>query len=326
MSHRTADLPPLTGIAHVIRELRYYEGARQALAVVLVLLYTVTAAPIPVLAAIGLPIALVGAFVRLYASGFIVKNQELATDGAYRFVRHPLYTGNILLVVGFALAGSRWWGTAARAVLLLVLLPDGDRVRRPQAAPHLRRGVGEVVRAHAGADAALRRRAAGGTGDRRWSLAVSNSARRARVRRVRVGLRRVGRVGSVRSEPRERRVADGPRTSAAIDGRARRRHRRRRPAGELGSGYQASVHVYRTSAGDVVVKTAASRRAARRLVALAAAPRASRLRAARRHRRHSALVRARRRRVPGARVRRGTVAARPRGAARRPRGVLRASC
>ena len=47
---------------------------------------------------------------RLYASGFIVKNQELATDGAYRFVRHPLYTGNILLVVGFALAGSRWWG------------------------------------------------------------------------------------------------------------------------------------------------------------------------------------------------------------------------
>ena len=54
MSHRTADLPPLTGIAHVIRELRYHEVARQALAVVLVLLYTVTAAPIPVLAAIGL--------------------------------------------------------------------------------------------------------------------------------------------------------------------------------------------------------------------------------------------------------------------------------
>jgi hypothetical protein len=37
MSHRTADLPPLTGIAHVIRELRYHEVARQVLAVVLVL-------------------------------------------------------------------------------------------------------------------------------------------------------------------------------------------------------------------------------------------------------------------------------------------------
>jgi protein-S-isoprenylcysteine O-methyltransferase Ste14 len=110
MSHRTADLPPLTGIAHVIRELRYHEAARQALAVVLILLYTVTAAPIPALAAIGLGLGLAGAFVRLYASGFIVKNQELATHGAYRFVRHPLYTGNILLVIGFALAGSRWWG------------------------------------------------------------------------------------------------------------------------------------------------------------------------------------------------------------------------
>jgi protein-S-isoprenylcysteine O-methyltransferase Ste14 len=110
MSHRTADLPPLTGIAHVIRELRYHEGARQVLAVVLVLLYTVTADPHPALAALGLAVGVVGAIVRLYASGFIVKNQELATDGAYRFVRHPLYTGNILLVIGFALAGSCWWG------------------------------------------------------------------------------------------------------------------------------------------------------------------------------------------------------------------------
>jgi protein-S-isoprenylcysteine O-methyltransferase Ste14 len=110
MSHRTEDLPPLTGLPHLIRELRYHEGARQGLAVVLVLLYTVTAVPLPLLAAIGLPIGALGAFVRFYASGFIVKNQELATDGAYRFVRHPLYSGNILLVAGFALAGSRWWG------------------------------------------------------------------------------------------------------------------------------------------------------------------------------------------------------------------------
>src|SRR5436190_3696692 len=110
MSHRTADLPPLTGIAHVVRELRYFEGARQGFAVILVILYTITAKPIPALAAIGLVVGLVGAFWRLYASGFIVKNHELATDGAYRFVRHPLYTGNILLVIGFALAGSLWWG------------------------------------------------------------------------------------------------------------------------------------------------------------------------------------------------------------------------
>ncbi len=110
MSHRTEDLPPLTGLPHVVRELRYHEAARQGLAVILIVVYTLTAVPVPALAAIGVPIALVGALWRLYASGFIVKNQELATGGAYRFVRHPHYTGNILLVIGFALAGSLWWG------------------------------------------------------------------------------------------------------------------------------------------------------------------------------------------------------------------------
>ena len=55
MSHRTEDLPPLTGLPHLIRELRYHEGARQGLAIVLILLYAVTAEPSPLLTAIGLP-------------------------------------------------------------------------------------------------------------------------------------------------------------------------------------------------------------------------------------------------------------------------------
>ena len=109
MSHRTADLPPLTGLAHTIRELRYQEVARQSLALVLIVLFAGKAQPIPVLAAVGLVLALAGTVVRFYASGFIVKNEQLATDGPYRFVRHPLYTGNILLVVGFAIASSTWW-------------------------------------------------------------------------------------------------------------------------------------------------------------------------------------------------------------------------
>jgi hypothetical protein len=66
MSHRTEDLPPLRGVAHAVRELRYHEAARQVLAIVLIVLYAATAQPVPVLAAAGLPIALVGAFVRLY--------------------------------------------------------------------------------------------------------------------------------------------------------------------------------------------------------------------------------------------------------------------
>jgi protein-S-isoprenylcysteine O-methyltransferase Ste14 len=175
MSHRTADLPPLTGIAHVIRELRYHEVARQTLAVVLVLLYTVTAAPLPVLAALGLAVGLAGALVRLYASGFIVKNQELATDGAYRFVRHPLYTGNILLVTGFALAGSRWWGIPLALFFFWFYYPTAIEYEDRK----LHRLFGAAWEAWSARTPALLPRVGGGTaataGDRRWSLAVSNT-------------------------------------------------------------------------------------------------------------------------------------------------------
>jgi protein-S-isoprenylcysteine O-methyltransferase Ste14 len=109
MSHRTDELQQLTGPAHFIRELRYHEVARQGLAVVLILVYALTARPSAFWATVGLPIALVGMAVRLYASGFIVKNRELATTGPYALVRHPLYTGNILLIIGFALANTSWW-------------------------------------------------------------------------------------------------------------------------------------------------------------------------------------------------------------------------
>ena len=174
MSHRTEDLPPLTGIARVIRELRYFEGARQGLAVILVALYAATAAPIPVLAVIGLAIGLVGALVRLYASGFIVKNQELATDGPYRFVRHPLYTGNILLVVGFALAGSRWWGLPLALFFFWFYYPTAIEYEDRK----LHRIFGVAWEQWRARTPALMPRfgsvAPAGAGDRRWSIVVSS--------------------------------------------------------------------------------------------------------------------------------------------------------
>lgn len=175
MSHRTEGLPPLTGLPHLIRELRYHEGARQGLAVVLILLYAVTARPWPVLAAIGLPVAAVGAFVRLYASGFIVKNQELATDGAYRFVRHPLYTGNILLVAGFALAGSLWWGIPLALLFFWFYYPTAIEYEDRK----LQRIFGTAWEQWSARTPALVPRLGGGAaatpGDRSWSLAVSNT-------------------------------------------------------------------------------------------------------------------------------------------------------
>ncbi len=44
--------------------------------------------------------------VRLWATGHIHKNVELATDGPYATVRHPLYLGNLVIFVGMALAAN----------------------------------------------------------------------------------------------------------------------------------------------------------------------------------------------------------------------------
>jgi len=173
MSHRTEDLPPLSGLAHVFRELRYHEASRQSFAVILMVLYTATAAPLPLLVVIGVPIAFLGMLVRLYASGFIVKNQELATDGPYRFVRHPLYTGNILLVVGFALAGSRWWGLPVALFFFWFYYPPAIEYEDRK----LQRIFGAPWEEWSARTPALLPRLGGSrpvaAGDRSWSLTVS---------------------------------------------------------------------------------------------------------------------------------------------------------
>ncbi len=116
MSHRTADLPPLTGLRHAVRELRYHEASRQVLAVVLIALFALVARPTFELLLLGAPPVLAGTGSRLYASGFISKNEQLATHGPYAVVRHPLYTGNILIIIGFSIASGIWW-TAPLALL-----------------------------------------------------------------------------------------------------------------------------------------------------------------------------------------------------------------
>lgn len=109
MSRRTRDLPPLGGLPRVIRDLRYHEASRQGLGLLLMVAYAVLAEPKPAAFVVGAILALMGMAVRLYASGFIIKNKELATHGPYSLVRHPLYTGNLLLLIGFTFANSQLW-------------------------------------------------------------------------------------------------------------------------------------------------------------------------------------------------------------------------
>jgi hypothetical protein len=123
MSHRTKDLPELRGIAHGIRELRYHEASRQLLAFVWIALFAAVGDATLWSLAIGGPAIALGTAARLYASGYILKNQELATSGPYAFVRHPLYTGNILIILGFSVASAVWWTLAVAAVFFWFYYP-----------------------------------------------------------------------------------------------------------------------------------------------------------------------------------------------------------
>jgi hypothetical protein len=117
MNRRTRDLPPLPGISGIVRDMRYNEIGRQGLGLVIMAVYSVLADPQPMLFVVGAVLALSGMLVRLYASGYIIKNQKLATDGPYSLVRHPLYTGNLLMVIGFTFISGLWW-----AILLSALI------------------------------------------------------------------------------------------------------------------------------------------------------------------------------------------------------------
>ncbi len=82
---------------------------RQGLGLALMPVFAWFASPLPVLYMAGALVVVLGCLVRIYASGYIVKNRQLATDGPYSLVRHPLYTGNLLALIGFTLACGQWW-------------------------------------------------------------------------------------------------------------------------------------------------------------------------------------------------------------------------
>ncbi|MHB8764271.1 MAG: methyltransferase family protein, partial [Deferrisomatales bacterium] len=68
----------------------------------------------------GFWLALAGEALRTWASGTIVKNEELTTDGPYCLTRNPLYLGNFLIGLGVAVMGGR---ALLVALFLLFFLP-----------------------------------------------------------------------------------------------------------------------------------------------------------------------------------------------------------
>ena len=68
----------------------------------------------------GLLIALAGECLRLWAAGHLEKSREVTRSGPYRVLRHPLYTGSIVIAIGVAVA-SRSTAVAAVAALYMGL-------------------------------------------------------------------------------------------------------------------------------------------------------------------------------------------------------------
>jgi protein-S-isoprenylcysteine O-methyltransferase Ste14 len=70
------------------------------------------------LVALGLGIAMLTMIQNGYASANITveSGQQLVSTGLYAFVRHPMYLGNVVLMVGIPLALGSYWG-------LLVVIP-----------------------------------------------------------------------------------------------------------------------------------------------------------------------------------------------------------
>lgn len=71
----------------------------------------------------GAVLAGLGILVRLWASGHVKKDKVLATTGPYAFVRHPLYVGNELILIGFCLASGVWWSVLGWAAISFLFYP-----------------------------------------------------------------------------------------------------------------------------------------------------------------------------------------------------------
>ena len=126
-SDRSQKMGGREGFAGLIDRLRFHEASRQGFGLLLVLVCALSAVPGESRMIAGFVLAAVGQAWRIYAAGVIYKNKQLATTGAYSLVRHPLYLGNFLILLGFTLACGNWIVVLLVAFFFLFYYPAAIR-------------------------------------------------------------------------------------------------------------------------------------------------------------------------------------------------------
>jgi len=69
----------------------------------------------------GSVLVIIGLVVRTLASGYVRKNEELATTGPYAYTRNPLYLGSLILAIGFAWVAQSFWILAGVVLMFFAI-------------------------------------------------------------------------------------------------------------------------------------------------------------------------------------------------------------
>jgi len=122
-TERVTRMGKRTGLLGWFDRIRFNEILRQGIGLLLVAVCAYFAQLDSGTVIVGLAVAAVGQVFRIYAAGFIHKNKQLASTGPYALVRHPLYLGNFLILIGFTLAAANLYVAVGVAVFFLVWYP-----------------------------------------------------------------------------------------------------------------------------------------------------------------------------------------------------------
>lgn len=101
----------------------YFIKYRSSVGIICLVLLLYLAEPSPKSITVGFFFIIAGMFFRAWTSGYLNKDNELATEGPYALTRNPLYFGNFILGLGIAIAGNNIYSYLIFFVFYLVFFP-----------------------------------------------------------------------------------------------------------------------------------------------------------------------------------------------------------